>query len=106
MPYLLLTTAILTEVLGTTCLKLSNGFTRFLPAVGVVIGYLLSFALLALVLKTLPVGTVYAIWSAAGTALIAAIGITFFGESAAPLKIAGMVLVILGVVVLNLAGEH
>ncbi len=106
MPYVLLSGAILAEVLGTTALKYSNGFSRLWPAVGTVVGYGISFALLALVLKTMAVGTAYAIWSAAGTALIAGIGIVFLHESASLVKMLGLALVIAGVVVLNLSGAH
>jgi small multidrug resistance pump len=106
MPYVLLSWAIVAEVLATTTLKLSDGFTRLWPSIGTVAGYLVSFALLAQVLKSIPVGTAYAIWSAAGTALIATIGIVFLRESASPAKLIGLALVIAGVVVLNLAGAH
>lgn len=108
MAYVLLAAAIVSEVAGTTALKFSNGFTRLWPSLGTAAGYLLSFYLLALVLKTVPVGTAYAIWSAAGTALIAAIGILFLDESASLVRLAGIALVIAGVVILNLAdaGSH
>ena len=108
MAYVLLAAAIVSEVAGTTALKFSNGFTRLWPSLGTAAGYMLSFYLLALVLKTVPVGTAYAIWSAAGTALIAAIGILFLNESASIVRLAGIALVIAGVVILNLAdaGSH
>ena len=101
MAFILLTGAILAEVLGTTALKVSNGFTRLWPSVIVVVGYVVSFVLLAQTLKSMAVGTAYAIWSAVGTALIVAIGTIFFGESLGPLKLTGIVLVIIGVVLLN-----
>ena len=103
MAYVLLAFAILAEVAGTTSLKFSEGFTRLWPSVGTLAGYGLSFYLLSLVLKSVPVGTAYAIWSAAGTALIATIGILFLGESATLPRLAGIALVIAGVVILNLA---
>src|SRR5262245_52452128 len=106
MPYVLLAVAIVAEVLGTTCLKYSDGLTRLWPSVGVVIGYVLSFVFLARALRTLAVGTAYAIWSAVGTALIAAIGIVFLHESASFARIFGLVLVVAGVVVLTLSGSH
>jgi small multidrug resistance pump len=106
MAYLLLAAAILAEIGGTTALKFSDGFTRPWPAVGTLVAYGLSFYLLSLVLKTVPVGTAYAIWSAAGTALIATIGILFFHEPASLARLAGIALVIIGVVVLNLADAH
>ncbi|GIH17531.1 DMT family transporter [Rugosimonospora africana] len=106
MPYLLLALAIGTEIGATTLLKVANGFTRLWPSVGVVIGYVLSFILLGQVLKSLPVSLVYAIWSGAGTAAVAAIGLALFHEPVSWLKIGGIALVIAGVVALNLGGGH
>jgi small multidrug resistance pump len=102
MALLLLTGAIVAEVIGTTALKVSNGFTRLWPSVIVGVGYVVSFVLLAQCLKTMAVGTAYAIWSAVGTALIVAIGVVYFGEALGPVKVVGLVLVIVGVVLLNL----
>jgi small multidrug resistance pump len=104
MPYIMLAGAILSEVLATTALKFTEGFTRLGPAAGVLLGYGISFYLLARTLRSLEVGTVYAIWSAIGTALIALIGIVFMGESATVPKMAGIALVIAGVVIINLGG--
>jgi small multidrug resistance pump len=106
MVYLLLAGAILAEVLGTTAMKYSDGFTRLWPSVGTAVGYLISFVLLAQTLKTMAVGTAYAIWSAVGTALIVLIGILFLGESATVARMVGIALIIAGVVVLNLAEAH
>ncbi|MCF6472678.1 QacE family quaternary ammonium compound efflux SMR transporter [Nonomuraea sp. MG754425] len=107
MAWLLLALAIASEVLATTALKLSNGFTHLGWTVVVAAGYLTSFALLARVLKLhLDVGTAYAVWSGAGTAAIALIGAAVFGEALTPLKIGGILLIIGGVVLLNLAGGH
>jgi small multidrug resistance pump len=103
---LLLSLAIVTEVAATVALRFADGFTRLVPSAVVVAGYGVSFWLLALVLKQLSIGTTYAVWSAAGTALIAAIGVLAFGEPATALKIASLGLIILGVVGLNLAGSH
>jgi small multidrug resistance pump len=103
MAYVLLAFAILAEVAGTTSLKFSNGFTRLWPSLGTLVGYGLSFYLLSLVLRSVPVGTAYAIWSAVGTALIATIGILFLGEAATLQRLLGIALVIVGVVILNLA---
>lgn len=100
-PWFILTFTIVLEVCGTVCLKLSHGMTRPLPVVGVVMFYLSAFALLSVCLKHLEVGTVYAIWSGAGTALVAMIGILYFGESFSWLKILGLSLVITGVVLLH-----
>jgi len=103
---LFLTLAIASEVIATLALKSSEGFSRPLPAAIVVIGYGISFWLLALVLKNLSVGTTYAIWSAAGTAAIALIGIALYGEAANALKLASLGLIVLGVIGLNAAGAH
>ena len=89
MGYGLLAAAIAAEVAGTTAMKYSEGFTRLWPSLLTVAGYLLAFTLLAQTLKTLSVGTAYAIWAGAGTAAIAAIGMVFMGESTSLAKIAG-----------------
>ncbi|WP_327119806.1 multidrug efflux SMR transporter [Streptomyces sp. NBC_01341] len=106
MGYGLLAAAIAAEVAGTTAMKYSEGFTRLWPSLVTVVGYVLAFALLAQTLKTLSIGTAYAIWAGTGTAVIAVIGILWMGESASLLKLAGIALVIAGVVVLNLGGAH
>ncbi len=106
MSYLYLALAIVLEVSGTTCMKMSQGFTRFLPSVLIFVFYGFSFTFLTLVLQKLEVSIVYAIWSGLGTALIAAIGIVFFRESVNALKLVSLGLVILGVVGLNLGMRH
>ena len=106
MPAILLTIAILAEVAGTVALKYTDGFTNFGPSALVVAGYGLSFWMLALVLRDLPIGLTYAVWAAVGTALIAAIGIVAFGEPATTLKLLSLGLILAGVVGLNLAGSH
>jgi small multidrug resistance pump len=103
---LLLSIAIASEVAGTVALKYTDGFTRIGPSALVVAGYGISFWMLALVLKELPIGLTYAVWAAVGTALIAAIGIVAFGEPANTLKLLSLALIIAGVVGLNLAGAH
>ncbi|MEV7615391.1 multidrug efflux SMR transporter [Streptomyces sp. NPDC089799] len=106
MPYVMLAAAIAAEVAGTTAMKYSHGFTKLWPSLGTAVGYLLAFTLLAQTLKSMPVGTAYAIWAGVGTAAIAAIGVLFLGEAATAAKLAGIVLVIAGVVLLNLGGSH
>ena len=98
--------AIASEVIATLALKSSEGFSKPLPVAIVVVGYGISFWLLALVLKHFSVGTTYAIWSAVGTAAIALAGIALYGESANLLKVASLGLIIAGVVGLNAAGAH
>ena len=100
--YLLI--AILTEVVGTTLMKVSQGLTRVVPAVLMFVLYGISFVFMALALKKIEVSTAYAIWSGLGTALIAAIGIYWFQESVNLPKLAGIALVVIGVVLLNLKG--
>ena len=104
--YLTLAGAILSEVLGTLCLRYSQGFTRLWPSLGTLTGYLLAFWLLAHALRTIPVGTAYAVWSGVGTALIALIGIVALGETASAPRLVGVALVVVGVVLLNLGGAH
>ncbi|KIF73923.1 ligand-binding protein SH3 [Streptomyces sp. 150FB] len=106
MGYGLLAGAIAAEVAGTTAMKYSDGFTRLWPSLVTVAGYLIAFTLLAQTLKTLSVGTAYAIWAGTGTAAIAVIGMLFMGESAGLAKIAGLLLVIAGVILLNVGGAH
>ncbi|WP_367040646.1 multidrug efflux SMR transporter [Streptomyces sp. Je 1-332] len=106
MGYGLLAAAIAAEVAGTTAMKYSEGFSKLWPSLITVAGYVIAFTLLAQTLKTLSVGTAYAIWAGIGTAAVAAIGMIFMGESASLVKISGIALVIVGVVVLNLGGAH
>ena len=103
---LLLSFAIACEVAATVSLRYSDGFSKPLPSVIVVIGYAISFWLLALVLKELSVGTTYAIWAGAGTAAIALIGIVALGEPATAIKLGSIALIIAGVVGLNISGAH
>jgi len=102
--WLFLLIAILTEVVGTTLMKVSQGLTRLVPSVMMFVLYGISFVFMAMALKRIEVGTAYAIWSGLGTALIALIGIAWFQESINLPKIVGLVLVIGGVVLLNLKG--
>ncbi|MET8716881.1 multidrug efflux SMR transporter [Streptomyces sp. NPDC004735] len=106
MGYGLLAAAIAAEVTATTAMKYSEGFTRLWPSLVTVVGYVLAFALLAQTLKTLSIGTAYAIWAGVGTAAVAAIGVLWMGESAGPARLAGIALIVAGVVVLNLGGAH
>ena len=106
MPAILLTIAILAEVAGTVALKYTDGFTNLGPSALVVAGYGLSFWMLALVLRDLPIGLTYAVWAAVGTALIAAIGVVAFGEPATTMKLLSLALIIVGTIGLNVAGSH
>ncbi|MGN6300875.1 MAG: DMT family transporter [Angustibacter sp.] len=104
MPWLLLSLAIGTEIAATVSLKASEGFTRLVPSIIVVVGYVASFALLARALRTIEVGVAYAIWSAVGTAAVAVLGILLFGESATLAKAFWIGVIIVGVVGLQVSG--
>ncbi len=104
MPYVFLALAIVFEVAGTSLLKLSDGFTRWWPSVGVAVGYGMAFWMLSITLRSVPVGVAYAIWAGLGTALIAVIGAFFFGETLGTIKIIGIGLIVAGVVALNIEG--
>lgn len=100
--FLFLLGAIVSEVIGTSALKLSNGFSKLVPSIAVVVAYALSVFLLSLTLKRMGVGTAYAIWSGLGTALIVVIGMIYFKESISVLKVTSILLIIIGVIGLNL----
>lgn len=101
--YILL--AILLEVVGTSCMKLSEGFSRILPSILMFVFYGLCLTILTLALKKMELGVLYAVWSGLGTALITAIGIFLLNESASPVKIGAILLIIIGVVILKLNPE-
>jgi small multidrug resistance pump len=104
--YVLLALAIAVEVVGTSLLKATEGFTKLWPTVGVLVAYALAFVFMAQSVKVVPVGVAYAMWSGLGTAAIVAIGAVFLGEPLSVTKVVGVGLVIAGVVVLNLGGTH
>ncbi|MEU4538276.1 multidrug efflux SMR transporter [Streptosporangium sp. NPDC023825] len=104
MAWVFIVVAGLFEVAMAYSLKLSDGFSALLPSAGFVVFSVLSFGLLALGLKTLEVGTAYAVWTGIGAVGTAVLGIIALGEDASALKIASILLIIAGVVGLNLAG--
>ena len=101
MHWIYLAIAIVAEVMGTSFLKASAGFTKPLPSLAVVAGYGLAFFFLSRTLDTIPVGVAYAVWSGAGVTLVAAIGWLFMGQKLDLAAIVGMGLIVAGVVVLN-----
>jgi len=101
-PYLLLAIAIACEVAGTSFLKASNGFTVVLPAVMTTLFYGVTFYLLSILVRVMPVGVVYAIWSGMGVVLIGLVGWLVFGQALNLPTIVGMVLIVLGVAMVNL----
>ena len=102
MPWLYLILAIAGEVVGTTALKASDGFTRLGPSLLVVVGYAFAFYLLAQVLRTIPLGITYAIWSGVGVAAVTLIGWLVYGQRLDMPAILGISLIVAGVLVLNL----
>ncbi|MFJ6210894.1 DMT family transporter [Lysinibacillus sp. NPDC092081] len=97
--------SIISEVFASSMLKLTNGFKRLFPSIGVVVGYGTAFYFFSLTLQSLAIGTAYAIWAGIGTALTAIIGVVFYKELFNLKKIMGILLIIVGVVILNLAGS-
>jgi small multidrug resistance pump len=98
--------AIVLEVVGTTCMKLSQGFTKLLPSLLLFVFYGLSFIALTLCIKRIDVSIAYAVWAGLGTALIAVIGMTYFKEPISALKLVCLALIILGAVGLNLSSHQ
>jgi len=100
--YVSLAIAITGEIIATSALKASNGFSRPLPSMIVVVGYCAAFYFLSVALRSIPVGTAYAIWAGAGIAIISLIGWLFFKQSLDLAAIIGIGLIVAGVVILNL----
>jgi small multidrug resistance pump len=105
--YVFLVLAILSEVAATTALKLAEGFTRLVPSIVVVVGYLAAFAFLSLALtRGLGIGVAYGVWAALGVALVAGVGVVFLGESLTGIQVGGIALVLVGVLALELGAAH
>jgi len=102
MTYLYLALAIVAEVVATTFLKLSDGFSKPLPSAVTVIGYAVAFYFLSLTLRNLPTGLVYAVWSGVGVVLIATIAWVFERQRLDAAALCGMGLIVSGVLVINL----
>ncbi|WP_338395583.1 DMT family transporter [Fulvitalea axinellae] len=101
MKYLYLALAIGCEVFGSSLLKISDGYTKWLPATGSIVVYCLSFYLLSLALREIPLGTCYAIWAGLGIVLTSIVSVAFFGQKFDVPAILGTILIIAGVVVMN-----
>lgn len=106
MGWILLFVAITFEILGTTSLKLSDGFTRIVPSIAMFIFYGVSFSVFSFALKYLNIGVAYAVWSGVGTSAIAIIGYLAFKEQLDSTKIIFIGLILVGVIGLNLSGGH
>lgn len=104
-----LSLAILAEVIATSALKASHGFSQWAPSIVVIAGYAIAFYCLSMTLRSVPLGIAYAIWSGAGTALIALLGMVLYKQKLDPPGILGIALIVAGVLVLNLfskSGSH
>jgi small multidrug resistance pump len=101
MGYVYLGIAIVAEVIGTSALKASNGFTQLVPSLITIVTYACAFYFLSLTLKTIPVGIAYAIWSGIGIVLIALIGLFWFRQPLDLAAVIGLGLIIAGVAVVN-----
>ncbi|AVK97867.1 multidrug efflux SMR transporter [Lysinibacillus sphaericus] len=99
--YMALGMSIISEIVGVTMLKLSEGFTKLFPSIGIIVSFGLAFYFLSLCLKTVPLSLAYAIWSGVGTALTAVIGILFWREPFSIMTLVSIVLIIGGVVLLD-----
>lgn len=102
MPYLLLTLAVAAEVFGTSMMKLSDGFRRKLPILGIIAGYAAAFGLLGFVVRELPLSVAMSIWAGFGTALTAVVGAIVWKEGMDAKKVTGIALVIVGVMILEM----
>ncbi|MFN3293111.1 MAG: DMT family transporter [Gemmobacter sp.] len=102
-PWVLVAAAGVLEVFWAIALKYADGFTRFWPSVAAVTGAMASFWLLSLAMRSLPAGTAYAVWVGIGTLGVASLGIALFGEATNPLRLAGVALIVAGILVLKLA---
>ncbi|WP_410985254.1 DMT family transporter [Bacillus cereus] len=103
--FLFLAIAIVSEVFGTSMLKVSNGFTKILPSIGVVLGFASAFFFLSKALQHIQLSTAYAIWSGVGTALTALIGVLVWKDVFTWQTALGIILIIGGVIVLNMSGS-
>ena len=99
--YVLLFVSIGFEVLGTSMLKLSDGFTNLIPSVVLLVSFALSFTLMGIVLKTIPLSIAYSVWAGLGTVATGLIGVFIYGEVLSVLNSLGLLFIVLGVIVMN-----
>ncbi|WP_197424900.1 SMR family transporter [Bordetella sp. N] len=105
MKWLYLAVAIVAELIATSSLKASEGFTRLLPSAITIVGYLVSFYFLSQTLREIPVGIAYAIWSGVGIVLISIIGLVFFKQHLDLPALIGIGLIVAGVIVMNVFSD-
>ncbi len=105
MSWLYLSAAIIFEVAGVISMKLSQGFSKLLPSILIFVFYAIAFTLSTLAIKKIDVSVAYTIWAGTGTALIAIIGVFYFGEQLSLLKSVSIALIIMGIIGLKISGS-
>lgn len=103
MEWIFLFFAVILEIIATTLMKISDGFTKLLPTIGTFSGYIMCFYFFSLALKKIDIGVAYAIWGATGIIVIAIIGIVFFHETVSVLKVVSIFFIVIGVIGVNLS---
>ena len=105
-PWILLLLAIGSEVIGTSCLKLSEGFSKPIPTLVVLVAYSTSMLLLSRVVQTIPLGITYALWSGIGIISIVLVGLLAYKQVPSPGQLVGISMITAGVILVNLTGNH
>ncbi len=105
-PWILLVLAITSEVIGTSCLKLSEGFSKPIPTLVVLVAYATSMLLLSRVVQTIPLGITYALWSGIGIIAIVLVGLLAYKQVPSPSQLVGIATITAGVILVNLSGKH
>ena len=106
MAWIFLFIAGLLEIVWASLMKSSEGFTKLGPSIGTIAFMVMSFGLLAMAMKTLPLGTAYAIWTGIGAVGAFIVGIAVMGEAVTPMRVTGALLIVSGIVVLKLSSSH
>ncbi len=104
--WVLLLFAITSEVIGTSCLKLSEGFSKPVPTLVVLVAYSTSMLLLSRVVQTIPLGITYALWSGIGIVAIVLVGLFAYKQVPSPGQLVGIATITAGVIIVNLTGKH
>ena len=104
--WILLLFAITSEVIGTSCLKLSEGFSKPIPTLVVLVAYSTSMLLLSRVVQTIPLGITYALWSGIGIVAIVLVGLFAYKQVPSPGQLVGIATITAGVIIVNLTGQH
>ena len=105
-PWILLLLAIGSEVIGTSCLKLSEGFSKPIPTLIVLVSYATAMLLLSRVVQTIPLGITYALWSGIGIVAIVLVGLFAYKQVPSPGQLVGIATITAGVIIVNLTGKH